>query len=121
MITALEAHVKDWGEKGASDGMITAEDGTIYAGDYENNSIRVIHTDGTMETLAHDPRILWPDTLSIGPDQYLYFNANQLQRQASFHKGKTCERSLTVCSAFLSEKILRKQTNRSLIQREGNT
>lgn len=85
---ALEAHVKDWGEKGASDGMITAEDGTIYAGDYENNSIRVIHTDGTMETLAHDPRILWPDTLSIGPDQYLYFNANQLQRQASFHKGE---------------------------------
>lgn len=84
----LEAHVKDWGEKGASDGMITAEDGTIYAGDYENNSIRIINTDGSMETLTHDPRILWPDTLSIGPDQYLYFNANQLQRQAGFHKGE---------------------------------
>lgn len=84
----LEAHVKDWGEKGASDGMITAEDGTIYAGDYENNSIRAIYTDGTMETVAHDPRILWPDTFSIGPDKYLYFNANQLQRQAGFHKGE---------------------------------
>ncbi|EUJ28517.1 hypothetical protein MFLO_12276 [Listeria floridensis FSL S10-1187] len=84
----LEAHVKDWGEKGASDGMITAADGTIYAGDYENNGIRAIYTDGSMETIVHDPRILWPDTLSIGPDQYLYFNANQLQRQAGFHKGK---------------------------------
>jgi sugar lactone lactonase YvrE len=84
----LESYVKDWGEKGASDGMITAEDGTIYAGDYENNSIRIINTDGSMETLTHDPRILWPDTLSIGPDQYLYFNANQLQRQAGFHKGE---------------------------------
>ncbi|WP_429949942.1 L-dopachrome tautomerase-related protein [Enterococcus sp. AZ101] len=84
----LESHVKDWGEKGASDGMITAEDGTLYAGDYENNSIRVINPDGSMETLTHDPRILWPDTLSIGPDQYLYFNANQLQRQAGFHKGE---------------------------------
>ena len=31
----LEKHVKDWGEKGASDGMATAVDGTIYAGDYE--------------------------------------------------------------------------------------
>lgn len=84
----LESHVKDWGEKGASDGMITAEDGTIYAGDYENNSIRVINPDGTMETLVHDPRILWPDTLSIGPDKYLYFNSNQLERQAGFHYGK---------------------------------
>lgn len=84
----LEKHVKDWGEKGASDGMITAADGTIFAGDFENNSIRIINTDGSFETLAHDPRILWPDTLSIGPDEYLYFNTNQLQRQPSFHKGK---------------------------------
>ncbi|MGM0168078.1 hypothetical protein IGI39_003090 [Enterococcus sp. AZ135] len=85
---ALESYVKDLGEKGASDGMITAWDGTIYAGDYENNSIRAVYTDGTMETIAHDPRILWPDTLSIGPDEYLYFNSNQLQRQAGFHYGK---------------------------------
>jgi sugar lactone lactonase YvrE len=84
----LENYVKDWGEKGASDGMITASDGTIYAGDYENNSIRSINPDGTMETLIHNPRILWPDTLSIGPDKYLYFTSNQLQRQAGFHKGE---------------------------------
>lgn len=84
----LEKHVKDWGEKGASDGMATAADGTIYAGDYENNSIRSINPDGTMETIIHDPQILWPDTLSIGPDKYLYFTSNQLQRQSGFHYGK---------------------------------
>ncbi|EOI53638.1 L-dopachrome tautomerase-related protein [Enterococcus gilvus] len=83
----LERFVQDLGEKGASDGMITASDGTIYAGDYENNSIRIIKPDGSMSTLAHDPRILWPDTLSIGPDKYLYFNSNQLQRQVGFHMG----------------------------------
>lgn len=33
-------HVEYWGEKGASDGMITDAKGTVYAGDYENNSIR---------------------------------------------------------------------------------
>ncbi len=33
-------HVAYWGEKGASDGMITDAKGAIYAGDYENNSIR---------------------------------------------------------------------------------
>ncbi|GGF28111.1 hypothetical protein GCM10010954_29010 [Halobacillus andaensis] len=80
--------VEHWGEKGASDGMITGAKGTVYAGDYENNSIRKILPNGIMETIAHDPRILWPDTFSIGPDQYLYVIVNQLHRQARFHYGK---------------------------------
>lgn len=84
----LPYQVEYWGEKGASDGMITDAKGTIYAGDYENNSIRKILPNGTMETIAHDPRILWPDTFSIGPDQYLYVIVNQLHRQARFHYGK---------------------------------
>ncbi|MFF2483524.1 L-dopachrome tautomerase-related protein [Paenibacillus sp. NPDC058071] len=83
----LQDHVKYWGEKGASDGMITDAKGNVYAGDYENNSIRKILPNGIMETIAHDPRILWPDTFSIGPDQYLYFIVNQLHRQARFHYG----------------------------------
>lgn len=83
----LNHHVKYWGEKGASDGMITGAKGTVYAGDYENNSIRKIWPNGVMETIAHDPRMLWPDTFSIGPDQYLYVIVNQLHRQARFHYG----------------------------------
>ncbi|PLT35625.1 L-dopachrome tautomerase-related protein [Bacillus sp. V5-8f] len=83
----LMHHVKYWGEKGASDGMITDAKGIVYAGDYENNSIRRILPNGTIETIAHDPRILWPDTFSIGPDRYLYFIVNQLHRQARFHYG----------------------------------
>lgn len=81
-------HVKYWVEKGASDGMITDAKGNIYAGDYENNSIRKIFPNGTMKTIVHDPRILWPDTFSISPDQYLYVIVNQLHRQARFHYGK---------------------------------
>lgn len=84
----LPYHVEYWGEKGASDGMITDIKGTVYAGDYENNSIRKIRPNGTMETIAHDPRILWPDTFSIGPDEYLYVIVNQLHRQARFHYGE---------------------------------
>lgn len=86
--TDLLYQVEYWGEKGASDGMITGVKGTIYAGDYENNSIRKILPNGIMETIAHDPRILWPDTFSIGLDQYLYVIVNQLHRQARFHYGK---------------------------------
>jgi len=35
-----------------------------------------------------DPRALWPDTLSLASDGYLYFTANQLERQARFNDGK---------------------------------
>lgn len=84
--------VKTVVEKGASDGLAADTDGNIYAGDYESGSIRVISTDGGLRTLAHDPRILWPDTLSIGPDRFLYFTANQLNRQPGFHCGKDLRR-----------------------------
>ncbi|CAM3941871.1 L-dopachrome tautomerase-related protein [Bordetella muralis] len=84
----LSAAVKDLGEKGASDGLEADANGAIYAGDYEHNSIRKRFADGRWKTIVHDPRVLWPDTLSIGPDGYLYFVANQLHRQAGFHDGE---------------------------------
>lgn len=80
--------VKDLGEKGPSDGLEADSEGAIYAGDYEDNSIRKRLADGSWQTVVHDPRILWPDTLSVGTDGYLYFVANQLHRQAGFHGGK---------------------------------
>lgn len=85
---AIGAAVRDLGEKGASDGMEADDKGRLYAGDYEHNSIHQRQADGAWTTIASDPRILWPDTLSVGPDGYLYFTANQLHRQAGFHEGK---------------------------------
>ena len=84
----LTAAVQDLGEKGASDGLEADAAGAIYAGDYEHNAIRKRLPDGQWQTLVHDPRLLWPDTLSIGPDGYLYFIANQLHRQAAFRSGQ---------------------------------
>ena len=84
----LAAAVQDLGEKGASDGMEADAAGALYAGDYEHNSIRKRLPDGQWQTLVHDPRLLWPDTLSIGPDGYLYFIADQLHRQAVFRGGQ---------------------------------
>lgn len=84
----LGAAVRDLGEKGASDGLESDNQGRVYAGDYEHNSIHQRQADGQWKTIASDPRILWPDTLSVGPDGYLYFTANQLHRQAGFHEGK---------------------------------
>jgi sugar lactone lactonase YvrE len=84
---ALSKAVIDLGEKGASDGLEADDQGRVYAGDYEHNSIRQRQTDGQWRTIVHDPRVLWPDTMSVAVDGYLYFTANQLHRQAGFHEG----------------------------------
>jgi sugar lactone lactonase YvrE len=83
----LEEAVVDLGEKGASDGLEADAAGSVYAGDYENNAIRQRLSDGSWRTVIQSPKILWPDTLSIGPDGYLYFIANQLHRSAGFNEG----------------------------------
>jgi sugar lactone lactonase YvrE len=83
----LAAAVVDLGDKGASDGMEMDANGRLYASDYEHNAIHARDAQGRWTTVVHDPRILWPDTLSMGPDGYLYFTANQLHRQAGFNGG----------------------------------
>lgn len=40
----------------------------------------------------HDPRLLWPDTLSLARDGFLYVTANQLHRQARYHGGQDLRR-----------------------------
>jgi sugar lactone lactonase YvrE len=64
------------------------DQGRIYATNYEQNAVLRRLPDGTFETLVHDPRLLWPDTLSVASDGYLYFTANQLHRQARYNEGQ---------------------------------
>ncbi len=87
----IAAAIKDLGAKAPSDGLSEDAAGNIYAGDYEKGAIRRFSA-GRWTTIAQDPRILWPDTLSIGTDHWLYFTANQLHRQANFHGGRDLRR-----------------------------
>lgn len=85
----VAATVIDHGEKGGgSDGLESDAQNRIYLSNYEQNAIQRRLPDGTIERLVHDPRVLWPDTLSVASDGYLYFTANQLHRQARYHNGK---------------------------------
>ena len=87
------ATVIDEGDRGgASDGLESDSAGNIYSTNYEHNAILRRSPDKRWETLTHDPRLLWPDTLSLATDGYLYVTANQLHRQARFHKGKDLRR-----------------------------
>lgn len=71
----------------ASDGLEHDAAGRLYLTAYEQNAILRRAPDGTYETLVQDPRILWPDTMALASDGYLYFTANQLHRQPRYQNG----------------------------------
>jgi len=87
--SAVAATVIDEGDKGGgADGLETDAAGYIYATNYEHNAILRRRSGGEWETVVHDPRLLWPDTMSVAADGYLYVTANQLHRQAKYQQGK---------------------------------
>jgi len=75
-----------WG--GGADGLETDAAGNIYCTNYEHHAITRRGPDGQFETVAHDPRLRWPDTMSVGHDGYLYVTANGFHEQARFHQGR---------------------------------
>lgn len=84
----VAATVVHEGDKGsASDGLESDDAGRIYLTAYEQNAVLRRHPDGHLETVARDPRLLWPDTMSVATDGYLYVTANQLHRQPDYQGG----------------------------------
>ena len=72
----------------ASDGLEGDAEGRLYLTDYEHTAIRRRGTAGNYEFVARDPRMIWPDSIAIGPDGYVYFTVNQLNRQPKFNNGQ---------------------------------
>jgi len=70
----------------ASDGLEMDADGTLYLTNYEDNAV-MAWQDGKLETVAYDPRLLWPDTLDVESGS-IYVTANQLHRQPGFQNGE---------------------------------
>jgi len=81
--------VKDFGDIGfASDGIEADTEGRLYLTDYEHQALRYLRPGETPATLVTDPRMIWPDTLALSADGYLYVTVNQLNRQPRFHSGR---------------------------------
>lgn len=80
--------IQDLGEKGMADGLESDVQGRVYVTQPETHSISRRLPSGLFETVAADPRILWPDTMSLAGDGYLYFNSNQLNRSKGYNYGK---------------------------------
>jgi sugar lactone lactonase YvrE len=84
----VAASVRAEGKPVASDGLESDAQGRVYATDYEHEAIVRRAADGSYETLAQDPSMLWPDTLSLADDGYLYFTANQVHRSPEYNDGR---------------------------------
>lgn len=84
----VAATVRDHGEKGVADGMEEDTQNRIYTTNWEQNAVLRRHPNGLFETVVHDPRLLWPDTLDLARNGYLYVISNQLHRQGGYNEGR---------------------------------
>lgn len=85
---AVAARVEEVGETGVSHGMTADRAGNVYLTDSPNHAVRRVTPAGRLETLAQDPRLLWPDTFAVGPDNYLYLTAAQIERTPKWNNGE---------------------------------
>ncbi|RAV29088.1 L-dopachrome tautomerase-related protein [Sinomicrobium soli] len=83
----LRSKVEEVGEAGITHGLIADSRGNIYLTTSTGYSISYFSPDGKKHTLVRDSRILWPDSLGIGTDGYLYFTCAQMQRLPQWNKG----------------------------------
>jgi sugar lactone lactonase YvrE len=79
--------ITDHGDKGASDGLESDNAGNLYATAYEHSAVLKLGADGAWSTVLHGPAVLWPDTLAVAADGYLYISVNQLPRTPLFNDG----------------------------------
>jgi sugar lactone lactonase YvrE len=71
--------VSDLGQRGGlANGFESDSNGLIYMAMPESNAIN-IYDPKTLQTttFVRDPRILWPDSMTVAEDGYLYVNINQ--------------------------------------------
>ncbi len=86
----LESKVENVAATPAPDGMLEAPDGSIYLTDLEHNAVvRWNRETKNIEQVIADKRLMWPDTLSWGPNNELYVTTSQIENMPRFNNGKS--------------------------------
>lgn len=83
----LGERVQDMGETCVSHGMEADKAGNIYMTSSTDYSIKYLTPEGKLLTLVQDSRLIWPDSLGIGSDGYLYFSCAQMNRLPQWNGG----------------------------------
>jgi len=82
--------VENVGQTPAPDGMLEAPDGSVYLTDLEDSAVvRWEPASKRVEPVITDKRLLWPDTLSWGPNNEIYVTASQIENMPRFNNGKS--------------------------------
>src|SRR5690606_11008823 len=79
--------VEDMGETVVSHGMAMDVDGYIYFTSSMDYSIKYLTPDGELKTLVTDERLIWPASIGVGTDGYLYISAAQVNRLPQWNGG----------------------------------
>lgn len=74
----LGRKVESMYETGPADGIAFGDDRYLYITAIEDNAVKKFVRLGTVETIAEDPRLKWPDSIARGPDGYLYVTTSQI-------------------------------------------
>lgn len=84
----LEGCVEKVAETGPMDGMEMGSSDILYYTALEENAVRYLRpSDRKTGLVAKDDQLQWPDSLSIGPDDYLYITSSQINRMPRFNDG----------------------------------
>ena len=84
----LEARVEDVGKVGVVHGLIADKAGNIYLTTSEKYAISYLTPKGQLKVLVSDRNLIWPDSMGIGGDGYLYVSCSQLQQLPHWNNGK---------------------------------
>ena len=88
----VSASVRSLGDIGMAGHFVLDAKEQLYFMDMEQNAIYRRESGGRIALVVVDPRLIWPDTMAIGPDQYLYVTTSQHDRRAEFHDGTELRR-----------------------------
>jgi len=84
---ALVKFLENLGETVVCHGMEADRSGNIYLTSSTDYSIKYLTPEGQLITLVQDSRLIWPDSLGIGSDGYLYVSSAQMNRLPQWNNG----------------------------------
>lgn len=84
----MEGFVEDMGEVGITHGLVTDVKGNIYLTTSLDYTVKRLTPEGKLEVVTQDSRVLWPDSMGVGSDGYLYFSCAQMQLLPNWNNGQ---------------------------------
>lgn len=84
----LEGYVEDMGEVGITHGLVADVKGNIYLTTSLDYTVKRLTPEGKLEVVTQDSRVLWPDSMGVGSDGYLYFSCAQMQLLPNWNNGQ---------------------------------